>query len=490
MRAKFPFKSGKFKNTKAPAGVPIEAIEARNVIHGLDLINHILETGNKVYPFGLDLSEEGINNAIRDAISEEVDRIIDLNDAVSDLGIAEGVHQVVQGNYDRGSAVLDAFGKGDKLPPIPDVVKTPRSGTNLTHRVGIQFESELGATLPLSTNPRKLVEPGINKWLETILPALDEVRFKVIDFPFNDPENQNEQELSLKDLGLDPIDLLYMLREDSEQAMTALDDRIIYTILNKDNLHPTREIKIEYINRVNEKIAVFELVPLIKSLRALILPCRPLKASDIRLSQEAKEEDDVIVHLEKPRLEQVKSKLEAIHNRLSLEVTGVLTPLLEVEDISLNQAAIISTIDSVINNYLEILHELSLYGFIQPSVADIREKKTSLYRKILKIVQEIVDRWTLKEEEYVAKLSEYDGLPPATVDEERFQLLLALEATINTTATIPLPVTPADLRNAILLHKTNFDTKFNEIKALSQSGTTELEAYLLELEGLLSGAPY
>ena len=67
---------------------------------------------------------------------------------------------------------------------------------------------------------------------------LNDVVVKVITFPFDEPENQSEQEFSLQELGLDPIDLLYMLREDSDQAMTALDDRIAYHVIDQSNLHP------------------------------------------------------------------------------------------------------------------------------------------------------------------------------------------------------------------------------------------------------------
>ena len=37
------------------------------------------------------------------AINEEVERILDINDAVADLAIAESVHQIAQGNYDQSS---------------------------------------------------------------------------------------------------------------------------------------------------------------------------------------------------------------------------------------------------------------------------------------------------------------------------------------------------------------------------------------------------
>ena len=43
-------------------------------------------------------------DAQRAAIDAEVDRLLDVHDAVADLALAEGVHQAVQGNYDRVAA--------------------------------------------------------------------------------------------------------------------------------------------------------------------------------------------------------------------------------------------------------------------------------------------------------------------------------------------------------------------------------------------------
>ena len=64
----------------------IEAIEARNVINGLKLIQHVQQGSDKTYPFGLsathNLPTADENEAA--AITEEVNRLIDINDAIAD----------------------------------------------------------------------------------------------------------------------------------------------------------------------------------------------------------------------------------------------------------------------------------------------------------------------------------------------------------------------------------------------------------------------
>ena len=51
--------------------------------------------------------------AMNAAIDAAVAHIRDVNDAVADLALAEGVHQAVIGNYDRSAGTLEAFAKGE-----------------------------------------------------------------------------------------------------------------------------------------------------------------------------------------------------------------------------------------------------------------------------------------------------------------------------------------------------------------------------------------
>ena len=72
----------------------------------------------------------------------EVERLLDLHDALADLALAEGVHQAVLGNMDRVAATLRRLPKG-RVTIEPAVLETPRSGITLTHRVGIHLRAGL-----------------------------------------------------------------------------------------------------------------------------------------------------------------------------------------------------------------------------------------------------------------------------------------------------------------------------------------------------------
>jgi hypothetical protein len=90
-----------------------------------------------------------------------------LYDAVADVTLAEGVHQLVSGNPARAAAALDAIGGGEALPPLPQVVQTPRAGTSLTHRIAVVMTDP-----PVVRDgwnraaPRALAEPRLESWAE------------------------------------------------------------------------------------------------------------------------------------------------------------------------------------------------------------------------------------------------------------------------------------------------------------------------------------
>src|SRR5690606_24969446 len=113
LRKAFPLSSDKIKSTKTEDADAIEAIEASNVVDGLELINHIKTSGKKTYPFGKSVLPDSGSDApsaeIKAAINEQVQNIMNLNDAIADIAMAESVHQVVLGNYDRAAATLDTY---------------------------------------------------------------------------------------------------------------------------------------------------------------------------------------------------------------------------------------------------------------------------------------------------------------------------------------------------------------------------------------------
>src|SRR5215471_8181327 len=267
-----------------PEGVSIEAVEARNVVNGTNLIRFVKNAApaDQKYPFGFPNTKLPDATAPQmDAINAEIDRLLDLYDAISDLAIAEGVHQVVMGNYDRAAATLDAYGQAT-FPPIPEVIQTPRSGIALTHRVALHFET--GAGIDPNDNPRVKAEPSMNRWLKDVLPDGTKVSCKV---NYSDVTTGGAKHtfVTQADLGLQPIDLLYVMAPDNLQARSELEDRIRDVVLRDAALKVRPDLlqNIAYIESKPGDLSFFQIAPLVRSLRVLLLRSRTLRPTDAAL---------------------------------------------------------------------------------------------------------------------------------------------------------------------------------------------------------------
>jgi hypothetical protein len=175
-------------------------------------------------------------------------------DAVADLLLAESVHQLVTGNPERASATLGTLAAGDHPPPEPEVVRTPRAGQTLTHRLIVAG----GASVPAATGwraggARATAEPFLERWAGHLLGDLRQVQVQVIldqpppvtatpvldtaaaatpaaPAPGTGITWPVEQTLALGDLGLGALDLVYeatTVPGGSPGAQTLLEQRII-----------------------------------------------------------------------------------------------------------------------------------------------------------------------------------------------------------------------------------------------------------------------
>jgi hypothetical protein len=479
LRKAFPLYGDQFSNTRSGETDSIDKIEARNVINGLALVEQIKKSGEKTYPFGKTLPEPEPDQYQQAAINAEVERILDINDAVADLAIAESVHQVVQGNYDRAAATLDTYSKGN-FPPTPDVIKTPRSGVTLTHRVGLQLQSGLTPDDPANTTPRSKAEPSINNWLSGILPTMDNI-VCVVEFYDHNTDSTNSETISMKDLGLLPIDLVQMVQMESEQAMTTLDDAILLHAINTFAPRPDVKIEIKYIQPVenDSKVTLFELAPLLNSLRALIQRSRPLTAGDVKLAVETSKASEADVRLNPKKITLVRDALKALNTQLGTFI-GTIPPIVV--------ANIINNIDSYISDVAAIFNKISRFGMPQTGIGFLLEWKRQHFEQLRKKIEELIARWDNKLTEFDALIVEYNTLPGTATDEEKFTLLQKAERKISTTSTVPLPATPDDYRDELVNNKrVAFQNKLNDISTILSTNT--LSGLYTDIESMIADIP-
>ncbi len=212
LRKAFPLVADNLAPTATSPGVPIEAIEARNVLDGRKLADYLTANPGATYRFG-NTALPAATAAEAAAINAEANALLDVYDAIADLALAEGVHQAVQGNFERIGATLDAYTSGN-FPPDPQVVQSGPAGIPLTHRVGLQLAPGLVAAP--GAPPRAQIEPALEAWLAGVLPPLTEIGCIVT---WTDPAGTPKHlDLTLADLGLCALDVMALVNPDPARS--------------------------------------------------------------------------------------------------------------------------------------------------------------------------------------------------------------------------------------------------------------------------------
>ncbi len=443
LRLAFPLRANRLKSTKVEDLESIDTVEARNVVDGLALIEQIKKTGNAHYPFGQAKLPDNLSGSQKAAIDAEVDHILNINDAVADLAMAESVHQVVQGNYDRAAATLDTYSKGN-FPPIPDVIKTPRSGVTLTHRVGVQLEAGLNPAAAENTTPRAKAEPAINKWLETLLPDMGGLACQA-KFTTQAGDALSKP-ITLAMLGFEPIDALYMVNLESSQAMTLLDDAISLYVLENFDPAMDSDIQILYTEPLAGKLSLHEAAPLLRSLKALVQRSRPLNGGDVALmnetSQEATKQN---IALDKTRITLNRADLDGLKVQIETYINALM-PLLAPQDAEL----LMPEMDNLMRDLALLLQALAMYGLPQTGGGFIWQWQQTRFRALAGRIESLLQRLQEKLDGFDAAMLEYADLPGTATDEQRFTLLQTAERFISTTRADIAAITPDDFRDDLL----------------------------------------
>ena len=445
LRKVFPLRADRFATTKTgeedELGRRLSArdVEARNVIDGLSLIEHIRATGNGQYPFGKNLPAAGA--AQKAAISAEANRIANIADAIADLAMAESVHQVAQGNYERAGATLDTFSKG-KFPAIPDVVSTPRSGVTLTHRLALHLDSAADPADPTLASPRAKAEPALDRWLAGILPPPERVVCTVtVTDPFTGAAT--EHQVSQADLRLAPSDLLYGLDPENQNAMRGLDDQIALRVRTLAMPRPNAVIAIDYRGRIPAiagHVPFFELAALVRSCRALLLRSRPLRATDLLLANEATRKDDAEAALDIQRPTLVRADLAA--HRGALEA---LRAALAPKVAAASPAQIAPSIDADVATFAAEVLAISAFAHPDLGSGSVVEERGRIYGLLHQKLRQRIASWENKRDAFDAAIAAY--VPADLADDDaRFIALHQAESQILAVPSDrpPDPFTPAD----------------------------------------------
>jgi len=485
LRRAFPLRADRMNSTKPPEGVSIEAIEARNVIDGLALVEHIKATGIKTYPFGKTGLLETESPAEDEALNAEADRLLESHDAIADLALSEGVYQAVMGNYDRVASTYDAYARGN-FPPEPEITHTPTNGIGITHRVALHLEA--GADPNISPNgldptPRAQAEPALNNWLAAILPPLDQVGC-VVSYRVAGSLVDTTNEVRLSELGIQPADLVALLQDGNEQAMSELEDRVVRRAVETFSPPPRPDstVSLRYLEKDTAPISFFELMPLVRNVRQLITKSRPLQATDLKLTNEAESSQDSQPFVDIQRLTLVQAAMIDLREELAAFQAQLEGPL---SDLDTRKGEILADVDQYVAQVVGLLARAATFVVAQAGWGFAYDFRRRVFAAILKQFDDLVKRWDEKLVEFNALLTE-ESVLPITAIAEKLSLLTQAERAISTVAISPPPTDPVSFRNDLIALKLPpFTAKRGDLANIQATTLAEVSQLLAHAKTLL-----
>jgi hypothetical protein len=260
----------------------MESVAAVQVVDGLALLQ-LYQAGS--IPFGRNGAPVP-GSPEHAGVVAELDALADAVDAVRDALTGESVFHLVQGRPARAGATLDAIAGGEMPPPELELMRTPRRGAVVTHRV-LALLPVTGATPGWPVSPRARAEPALNAWAGQLLGDRARVRFQLL---YIDPATDRTlltRKLRLSDVPfLAPIDLL-QLTQVSRAGRYPDVERMLMHLL--DRKRPARVPASAVIRIVSTRIpgaapeqrSLAELLDLAHVAGRLVTEARPLRDADL-----------------------------------------------------------------------------------------------------------------------------------------------------------------------------------------------------------------
>lgn len=315
---------------------PLETLAARDVVDGRKLVKMWEEDSITV-----DIAPQ--HQAGVATVLEDLNATLD---AVSDVLVAEAVHQIVHGNLDRGTAALDALDRQGP-PPDPEFVRTPRSGVGVANRILVSLVDEPVANgWPSGGDLRADAEPRLNAWVARLFGDPTRFRFAAEVVEGSDegvPVVVEMVESSLDRLGISPLSVVWAAAEGGADRVSELVERIAHDLTEQvATTNDGLELRILDGDRAipgwpADTVGLASLHSLAEGIRTFVTSARPSRPTDFvdpNSSDDDAEDSAIDVAEHHTRANRAVAALQAASNALD-DLAGEPEP-----DVALSMAAL------------------------------------------------------------------------------------------------------------------------------------------------------
>ena len=290
-------------------GKALESLSAKNVVDGLELQRR-WKAGKQrkppaqawdatTIPFGnAALGFPTLNSDEFKLLDIQLQALDEMVDAVSDVVVAESVYHVVQGNPLRAGATLDAIATGEMAPPELEVVRTPRTGIGLSHRMLVLFSTSPDAAVAgvlakwnmNATQVRAQAEPLLNAWAATLLGDPTQIRCRATYVDQKTSALLRSIELPLSLLQLSPLDVVFMVDGNEEAQRSELEQRLVAHLLQTrpDGISSAADVRLSFDRDPawsTNIMSLGELVEVARTIRKLMAGARAIDGRDLSLPE-------------------------------------------------------------------------------------------------------------------------------------------------------------------------------------------------------------
>lgn len=294
-RNRFKIASITEENDDTDKDIQASLVQSQNVVNGYQLIktfksvSDIFEEIDTTELFPLPYPQPQFNDE-KAAIIKILNYVEGVLDAISDLGVSEGVFQVVNNNPDAAGSLAEALSGGTNMPQV-NVTEDPKSGYSVNNKVALNIIPKLdteiistGNWLGVSISKMAKAEPSLNEWLKEMMPSPDKVACTV---EIDSEVQPGSTVFKLKDLNLQPIDFIFLFSDELKNDESKLCQLIRYKVRSgtfKDGETPflydyDTPVSIDFTAKGDADFSFYEFHPLLTYLKEMVINSTVLKPS-------------------------------------------------------------------------------------------------------------------------------------------------------------------------------------------------------------------
>lgn len=277
----------------------LESVAANNVVDGLELRRR-WTSGRQppsrwdatTIPFGdAKLGFPAPATADFNLLTAQLQWLDEMVDAVGDLVLAESTYHLVQGNPLRSGATLDAIAGGEIPPHEMEVIRTPRTGVGLTHRMLVLFSMTPDFPTPSwplnATHVRAAAEPVLNAWAAQLLPDPSRTQCRAEFVDRGSGKVVGTADVALTALQISALDAVYMTHGRQGPQRAELDERLLYFVTNKQTIPANADVRLNYdLPSTPGNYTLRQFVEVARTVRALVTGARPIDGRDLAVPGE------------------------------------------------------------------------------------------------------------------------------------------------------------------------------------------------------------